>query len=212
MLSFSYFVNKSKNNKPGRLIVPAAEDETVISAVYNAWKEKIIIPLLIGDKTQIDEIIIKKGFDVSIIETIHEPDREKACKIAIDLIISGRGDILMKGLINTSVLIKAFLEKRESILPHPGLLSHIALFESPFYHKMLAITDAGINIQPNLDQKVQIIKNAVNFFHSNHLECPKIAALSALEKVNPKILSSVEAETLKKMNFDGLIPGCLIEG
>ena len=128
-----------------RLVVAAAADEPVLEAVANARKEGIAEPILVGDKSEIEKIAAKIGFDLKGVEIIHEPDPYKASVKAVQIIREGKADIMMKGLVATGPLLKAVLDK-ENGLRKGALISHVAFFESPYYHKLLCVTDAAMNV------------------------------------------------------------------
>ena len=115
------------------------------------------------------------------------------------LISSGKADILMKGLIDTSVIMKQVLDK-EIGLRAGRLISHVAVCSVPTYHKIISITDAAMNMYPGLEQKKEIIENAVELAHSLDIENPKVAVIGAKEKVNPKMEATVHAKELEEMN------------
>jgi len=117
----------------------------------------------------------------------------------------------MKGMVSTSPLLKAVLDK-ETGLRKEKVLSHIAFFESPYYHKIFGVTDAAMNIAPNLDEKLAIVKNAVEAFHKLGVKTPRVAAIGAVEVVNPKMEATVHAAALTQMNRRGQIKNCIIDG
>lgn len=117
----------------------------------------------------------------------------------------------MKGFISTGDLLKAVLDK-EMGLRTDRLLSHVAFFQSPYYHKVLCVTDAAMNIAPGLDEKAQIIRNAVDACHRIGIEVPKVAVAAAVEMVNPKMEATVHASLLKQMNTEGVLTGCIVDG
>jgi len=204
-------IEMSKSKETKRLIVAAAEDEPVLEAVVNAKKEGIIIPTLIGDKEQIEAIAKKLNLDINGIEIIDEKNPVTSSQKAVALIKAGKGDILMKGLVATADLLKAVLNK-ENGLKKGALLSHLALFESNYYHKLLGVTDAAMNVAPTFEEKVEIINNSIGVFHKIGIQTPKVAVISAVEVVNPKMECTIHASMLTMMNKRGQIKGCLIDG
>ncbi|HEX2936794.1 MAG TPA: phosphate acyltransferase, partial [Bacteroidales bacterium] len=131
--------------------------------------------------------------------------------IAVELIREGKADILMKGMISTAPLLKAVLHKEKGI-KKADTLSHFALFETKYYKKLLGVTDAAMNIAPTLEEKKAIIINAVDILQRIGYKKPKVAAVTPLEIVNPKIESTVHAQKLKELNKCGDIPGCIVDG
>jgi len=204
-------IERAKSGSIKRLVVAAAADEPVLEAVYAAKREKIIEPILVGNKEQIIAIAQKLNIDLNNIEIIDEPDDAKASCMAVKLIRENKAEILMKGLVQTSTLLKAVLDK-ENGLRKGNLLSHFALMESPFYHKLLAIADGGVNISPTFEEKVTILENSVEAFHKLGYECPKVAVIGAVETVNPKMETTIHAAMLTQMNKRKQIKGCLVDG
>jgi len=194
-----------------KLVVAVAEDNDVLAAVSMARDKGIIDPLLIGDMDQIREAAKTAGFDLSGIEIIHESVPATACAVAAKIIADGKANILMKGMVSTSILMKAFLDK-ELGLTKGKLLSHVAFFESPYYHKVICVTDAAMNIAPDFNEKVVIIQNAVGIYHTLGIAIPKVGILAAVETVNPKMEATLHAAAFKAMNQRNQITGCLIDG
>ena len=203
--------DKAKQKNTLRLAVAAAEDKHVLEAVQSAWKEDIIIPVLIGDKKSIESICKQISFDISGIEIINEPIPKNAAQKAVSVVKKGNADILMKGMVSTGVLLKAVLDK-ESGIRKREVLSHVAFFESPYYHKLIAVTDAAMNIAPEFPEKTAILENAVEAMHKIGIQNPKVAVLCAVETVNPKMEETMHAAMLAMMNRRGQIKGCTIEG
>ncbi|NSW44920.1 MAG: bifunctional enoyl-CoA hydratase/phosphate acetyltransferase [Bacteroidales bacterium] len=205
------FVQIAKAGITKRLVVAAAADEPVLEAVYNARKEGIIEPILVGDKEAINQICTKLNLDFNGVEIVQESDPVKASAVAVSLIKEGRGDILMKGLVATGPLLKAVLDKEKG-LRKGALISHIAFMEIPFYHKLLAIADAAVNIAPEFEDKVAILENSIEAFHKLGVDCPKVAVVGAVETVNPKMEDTIHAAMLTQMNRRKQIKGCLVDG
>ena len=192
--------------------VAAAEDRHVLEALQSAVRQKIVHPLLVGSKSKIENIAQSIGFDLEGIEIVdHDGDGAASARIAVSKIRRREADILMKGRVATGDLLKAILDREEGLRTE-HLLSHVAFFQSPYYHKVLCVTDAAMNIAPVLEEKVQIIHNAVNACHRLGIERPKVAVAAAVEKVNPKMESTVHAARLKELNQEGQIKGCIVEG
>lgn len=207
----SQIADLAKQRPTRRLVVAAAEDEPVLLAVRKAIKEKIVTPILVGDEQKIRSIASSITLDTSTIEIIHEPNPELASKRAAQIVRQGKADILMKGLVSTGELLKAILDK-ETGLRSGSVLSHVALFESPYYHKLVAVTDAAMNVAPDFNDKVAMVSNAVSLFHKLGIECPKVAIIGAVETVNPKMEATVHAAMLTLMGQRGQIKSCLIDG
>jgi len=209
--SLNDIVELAKGKETRRLVVAAAADKPVLEAVKNAYNEGIIIPILVGNKAEIKRISKKIKFDLSKIDIYEENDPAKSSVKAVSLIKEGKAEILMKGLVSTAPLLKAVLDK-ENGLRKGATLSHFALIESPYYHKLLGITDAAMNIAPEFNEKVNIIENSVEVFHRLGNKNPKVAIIGPVEVVNPKIESTTHAAMLTLMNNRGQIKGCTIDG
>ncbi len=209
--SLNDIVESAKKKETRRLAVAAAADRPVLEAVKNAYEEGIIIPVLVGNKAEIEKICKEINFDLTGIE-IHEENNPAISSVkAVALIKEGKADILMKGLVSTAPLLKAILDKEKG-LTKGSTLSHFALIESPYYHKLVGVTDAAMNIAPELNEKVHIINNSVEVFHRLGIKEPKVAIVGPLEVVNPKIESTTHAALLSVMNKRNQIKGCIIDG
>lgn len=209
--ALSQIVEKAKSKEMKTLVVAAAEDLHVLEAVKKAIDEKIVKAILVGDSSKINEYAKQINLDLTSIEVIHEINPVKSCKIAVGVIRKAGADILMKGFVSTGILLKAVLDK-ELGLRKGSLLSHIALFETKHYHKLLGITDAAMNVQPDLIEKAHIIENAVELFNRLGIETPKVSVLTAVELVNPKMQATIDASILTTMNKRGQIKNCIVDG
>lgn len=209
--NFKALLDLAKEKGKKKLAVAVAQDEEVLMAIKMAVESGIIIPILVGNKEEIEKICEEINLDYKDIEIINELDGVNACRIATELVSSKKADILMKGLIDTSIILKAVLDS-EIGLRTDKIISHVAVFELPTYHKILMVTDAAMNISPDLMQKKEIIENAVDLIHCFDVEMPKVAVLAAKEKISPKMEATVHAGELKKMNEDGRIKDCIVDG
>lgn len=194
-----------------RLIVAAAEDDHVIESVMLAAKDEIVRPVLVGHKEKIHKIAEEEGYNLEGITIVHEPEPVKAAITAVKMVHDGEGDIIMKGLVDSSSFLRPILS-REYGLRKSDTLSHSGIVELPYYHKVFILTDAAFNIAPDLDAKISIVKNAVYLMRKLGIEKPKIAALGAYELVNQKMQPTIDAALLSKMSQRGQIPNCIIEG
>lgn len=210
--NFQELIEKVQNNSSKkRVAVAAAHDEHTLEAVFRAVKDKLVEPVLIGNKEQIEEIL--KNLDIeydlnSIVST--ESDKEAAEK-TVELINANKADFIMKGKLQTADLLKAVVDKEKG-LRTGKVISHLAIMEVPAYHKLIAVTDGGMMMYPNAEEKKQILDSAVDVFLAMGYECPKVAVLAAVETVNPKMPEAVDADILKKMNQSGEIKNCIVEG
>jgi len=211
MNRFDELLKMAKTTVPKKIAIAAAQDEDVLMAVKSAYLEKICIPILIGNKEKIIELSQKINFNLDDIQIIESKDDNEAARTAVSMVSSGKADILMKGLVDTAIILKAVLDK-EIGLRTGNILSHAAVFESDRYHKLFIITDAAMNIAPSASEKKQIIENTLPLCRSLNIENPKVAVICAKEKVSPKMQATVDAEILVNMNKNGEIKGCMVEG
>ena len=206
-------IERAKENPPKGVVVAAAEDVAVLGAIKKAVEEGVVYPILVGNKSEIEKVANSIQFDLSNIEIINNDDNDSlhSAEIAIEQIHKGKASILMKGNIATGTLLKAVLNKEKG-LRKSKILSHVAFFESPYYHKLLCVTDVAMNISPSLEDKVHILNNAVEACHKIGIDRPKVAVVAAVETVNPKMKATIEAAELTEMNKNGVITGCVVDG
>ncbi len=210
--NFDVLVEKVKSfPEPMRVVVAAAGDEHTLEAVAHAMGEGIVRPVLVGDKAKIDEICEKLNLEVPEENIYDVPDADEAAKKAVALIHENKGDFIMKGKLETAQILKPVVNK-ETGLGTGRVMSHFVFDELPYYHKLLVTTDGGMMTYPTLEQKKQIIENTVDTLKALGYENPKIGVVAAVEKVNPKMPETVEADALKQMNLNGEIKDCIIEG
>lgn len=194
-----------------RLAVAAAEDTYVLNAINKAKKLGLIAPVFVGHKPDILNAASSAKIKINEKDILAATNFEHASKLAVKLVSEGKADILMKGKVSTNILLRHVVSKEYGLLKGK-LLSHLAVFESPEYHKLFGLSDAAMNISPDLNDKKEIIINSVNAFHSLGIESPKVALLAAVEKVNPKMPATLDAAILKTMCERGQIVKCLIDG
>lgn len=195
-----------------KLAVAAAEDKEVLHAVFDAKEAGIITPVLVGDVEKIEKIAAELGFSLEGVEVLRGDDLADSAMKAVKLVSQGQADFVMKGLLDTSILLKAVLDK-EYGLRTDSLLSHVMVYEPKMYHKLLFITDGGMNIAPELDAKVKILKNAVQAAKAFELEQVKAACIAAKEKVSDKMPSTVDADAIAKLAAGGEFgEGVIVEG
>lgn len=194
-----------------KLVLAVAQDQLSLGAVVRAWKDNIIEPILIGDKEGIQNICVSNNYDITGLRIIHEPDTEMSIEMAIRMVSSKQADILMKGKVGSSTLLKCVLNK-EWGLRTGNLLSHFALFEVETYHKVIAVTDVAMNIAPNLQDKIAIVNNSVACLNKLGYTMPKVAVLGAVEMVNENMKATLDAALLSKMNQRDQIKNCIIDG
>ena len=204
-------ISKAKMIETSTMVVACAADEHVLEAVELARENNIINGILVGDKEKILQILKSLKINSSNYTIIDEKDKVKACQKSVKLVSSNDNYFLMKGLIDTSILLKAALNK-EYGLRTKNRISHVSVFEVGTHHKIIFMSDGAMNIAPTLDEKRQIIENSVAIANAVGLNNPKVGILAAVEKVNPQMEATLDAEKLVQMNKEGIIKGCIVGG
>ncbi len=194
-----------------RMAVAAAGDPHTIEAVLKVREEGIAIPVLVGDRAAIDAALAEFGATVPEEDIYDVPDLAESARKAVSLVVEGKADFLMKGKLDTSVLLKAVVNK-ECGLGQGRTMSHFTMFQVPGYHKLMVPVDGGMVTYPTLEQKKDIIMNTVDTLRAMGYDQPKVGVLACVEKLNPKMPETVEADQLKQMNLNGEIPGCVVDG
>ncbi|MBE6019738.1 MAG: phosphate butyryltransferase [Clostridiales bacterium] len=194
-----------------RIVLCCAHDEHSLDAVYEAFKEGIVEPVFVGKEEEIKAICAEHGFDFGDVTVYNVDDDVEAAKKAVELIREGKGDFLMKGRMQTADLLRQVVNK-ETGLQVGKIMSHVGLFQVPNYHKVVVLTDGGMLLQPDLEQKVKIINNAVEVLHSLGYDDPKVGVMCGAEVPNKKAQESMDAVALKEMWQNGEITGCTVEG
>lgn len=208
---FKDILDLARKKGPRTLSVAVAQDKEVLQSVKKAKDEQIANSILVGDKEEIENIAKDINMDLNEFEIVDIKDKKEASLKAVELVSKGKADLVMKGIVDTSIILKAVLDK-EVGLKTGNLLSHVVAFDIPTYEKILLVSDAAMNIDPDLDAKKKILENANFVAHSLDIEEPKIAVICAKEKVNPKMPDTVDAAELTKMNENGEITGCIVKG
>jgi phosphate butyryltransferase len=194
-----------------KLILAAAQDQHSLGAVLKASKENLVEPILVGNRDSIVSICAANNYDIEGIRIVHEPNVEASVELAVRMVNDKQGDVLMKGMVGTSILLKCVLNK-EWGLRTGNLLSHFALFEVETYHKVIAVTDVAMNIAPDLKDKIAIVNNSVACLNRLGYKNPKVAVLGAVEMVNENMEATLHAALLSKMNQRDQIRNCIIDG
>lgn len=212
LTNFDQLVDMVKSyTEPKRVVVAAAGDAHTLEAIKEAVDEGIVKPVLVGDKAKIVEIAAEIGLAVAEEDIYDEPDVVAAAQKTVALINEGKGDFIMKGKLETAQILKPVVNKQTG-LGTGRVMSHFVLDELPYYHKLVCTTDGGMMTYPTLEQKKDIIINAVETLKALGYENPKVACVAAVEKVNPKMPETVEADALKQMNLNGELTDCIVEG
>lgn len=203
-------VLKSKTKK--KLVAAFANDSHTIEAVSEAVDKGIVDGILVGDEEIMRKVCVQLGIDPGKFTLVHEPNDTKAATVAVKLINSGEGDILMKGLVTTDKYMRAILNKEQGLMNPGAILSHVTVIENPLYHKLLIVGDVAIIPLPEFKQKVAILNYLVNTAKALGVEKPKVAVLSASEQVLVGMPSCVDAALLAKMADRGQISGAYVDG
>ena len=194
-----------------KMVVAVAEDEHVIEAVDLAREAGIVDAVLVGNQKSIKEILKSLKINTNLYEIIDITDPVLACEYSVKMISAQKADVLMKGLVDTSIILRAALDK-DFGLRTPNRISHVSVMEVPTYHKLLFMSDGAMNIDPNVDIKQEIIENGVEICHALGIKKPKVGVIAAIEKVNPKMQATLDAVELVERNQVGRIKNCIIGG
>ena len=208
MRLYPTLMNLIHPNNRIRCAIACAEDETVLASVIQANELGLIEPILFGNKFEIEKILNDRK---DLFEIIDSNSKEESCRLAVQSISNKTNRLLMKGFVDTSVLLKAVLNKEWGIRDK-SVLSHVCVATLPHSDKLYFISDSAMNILPDLITKKGIIENAVSVARACGIECPKVGVLSAIEKVNDKMPSSVDAAELSQMAKRGEIINCTVDG
>ena len=200
-----------KKAKKRRVAVVEAAVTHVLEAVRHAVEVGLVEPLLFGKRTEVEAKLAAMDLDITAWEIVDSPDPANSALQAGIAVKEGRADFILKGLIATGQLLKG-LFKEETGFRTGRLISHMNIVQLRTYPKLLALCDAAINIAPTLEQKKDILQNAVDALTRMGITQPKVAVLASAETVNEKMPESVDAAALKRMNEQGEITGCLVEG
>lgn len=203
------FDNITTSSSIATIVVAGADDEVVLEALNEANKKIQLSLILIGDQNKINSL--SKSFNLNIKTIIHETEPSKIGELAVQYIKNNQANVIMKGLIDTKHVLKAVVNSQTGI-KQQKTLSHVAIITYPQLNKSLIVSDCAMSILPNADDKWEIINNAVNVAHKLDIKYPNVALISAVEKINPKIVSTTDAQQLiekhkslniKEFNIDG---------
>lgn len=210
--SFQDLVKNAKSiEKKSRIAVVAAHDKHTLQSIVKAKKDNLIIPILIGNEMVIVKMLIELGEDSREYKIVHARNIDECLVIAVEMIHKHIADLLMKGKLETSTMMKVIL-KKDNDLKKDRTMSVVGFFETEKYHKLLAVSDVAVNIYPDVERKKDILLNAVKILNLMGVENPKVALLTATENINPKMPETEHANDLKQMNQNGEIQGCIVEG
>jgi phosphate butyryltransferase len=205
------YVTEALEHPPKRVAVAAAANARVLRAIRLAQEQGLIEPILIAPRADLEETAAEAGIDLDGMAVVPTETTIESAAVSVDLVREGEADVLMKGHLHTNDFLHAVL-RSDSGLRTDRLLSHAFIMQIPMYHKLLLITDAAINISPDLIEKAQILQNAIDMLVHLGIDRPKAAILSAVETINPKIPSTVDAACLHKMAERRQIKHALVDG
>lgn len=203
-------ISKAEKTKPLKLAVVAAADEVVIESIKKAAEKNIIEPILIGNQEKIKEIVDRKGLEKKV-EIVKTCSKTESAHKAMELIKDGKADYPMKGHINTSIILKALLDKQYG-LRGENILSLVTLIYLENEKRFVIMTDGGMNISPTLEEKVDLIKNASQMAKAIGIKNPKAAVIAAVEAVNPSMKATLDAAVLSKMSDRKQIKDVIVDG
>jgi len=206
-----FFIKQAEKARPIRTVVAHPVDSNSLIGAVEAAEHNLIIPTLVGPENKIRAVAEEQNLNINDFELINTEHSHAAAEIACEIVKRGEAEALMKGHLGTAELLRAVVHKIKGIRTERRL-SHVFVFDIPNYHKPLIITDAAINIVPDLYCKADITQNAIDFCHALGVDVPKVAILSAVEKVKPNIQSTIDAAALCKMSDRGQITGGLLDG
>ena len=199
------------SGKKTRIAVAVAEDNNTINAILKATNNGFVSPILIGNKDKITALL-PADIDSNKLQIMNITDPAMAVKEAVRMVRNNEADVLMKGLVGTETFLKAVLDKEKGLLPPKAVMSYTCALEIPKYHKLLFVSDTAVLINPDLNQKIAMINYSVAMARKFGIEKPKVALISATEKVSPSMPETLEYSLLCKMAERGQIKNCLVDG
>jgi phosphate butyryltransferase len=210
--NFTQLIDLVKSEKSKTIAVAMAEDNDVLIALENARSHDLAQAILVGDLKKIKELLEALHINQDHYQFLQASSEREAVRKAVNLVKSDEAQVLMKGICSTANFLKGILDKNDG-LRSGKVISHLAIFESPHYHKLFMMSDAAMNIAPDISTKIAITENALEAAIRLGYKEPKIAIISALEKVNPEgIPSSADAAIIAKMGERGQIKNAVIDG
>lgn len=211
--NFDEMMNAIRTKAERKIVaVAAAHDHEVLECAAEAKKEAIADFILIGKADKIKEILISLGENPDSWNIMDEANDAKAAVKAVELASEKKADALMKGLLHTSVFLRALFNKEYGLVPPKALVSQVTVSEFPAQNRLVLITDCAVNVTPTYAEKVQITANAVSLAHKLGMECPKVACITPVEVINEKMPETIDAAMLSKAAERGQIKGCLVDG
>jgi phosphate butyryltransferase len=209
--TFAQLMDEARKAGPRTVAIAGASELEVLVAAQDAEREGIATCTLVGDRDELRRMAAEHKIDITRMMIIHEVRQEAICRKVMELLRMGHADLAMKGKVETAVFLRAALD-RETGLRVGNLFSHVAVFEVPGFNRLLFVTDSGVVVAPTMEQKVEIVQNAIRVAQCLGVAEPKVAILAATEMVNPKIPTTLDAANLAKMADRGQIRGGLVDG
>lgn len=211
-MKLEYLIDQAAGQPKKTVAVAVAEDHEVIEAVAKAIKLQLAQFRLYGNQEKIMGMLQEHGLQTSEhVQVIAAMSSAEAAELSVKSVRNGEADVLMKGNIPTANILKAVLNK-EWGLRKGSVLSHVAAFEVPNYDRLIFVTDAAMNIAPDVTQKAAIIQNTVEVARAIGIDLPKVAPIAAVEVVNPAMQATIDAAMLTQMNRRGQIKDCIVDG
>lgn len=195
-----------------RLAVAYGQDTHTIEAVYNAWKEGLVEATLYGDKATIEAACEELGIDSTVFNIVHEVSDVTCVKLAVQAVVNGQADVLMKGLVSTDKYMRGILNKEAGLFPPKGVLSHVAVIEMPGSDKLLSVSDVAVIPAPDFKQKMKLIGYLASTAKLLGIDTPKIGCIAPSEQVLPTVPSSTEGAILAKMGDRGQLGKVIVDG
>ena len=195
-----------------KMAVAYGQDSHTLEAVYAAYKEGLVDPILYGDKEVIEQVCAEHGIDVSVFTIVDEKSDVKCVAQAVQAVATGEADVLMKGLVTTEKYMRGILNKEAGLFPPKATLSHVSVIEMPVYPKLLIVSDIAIIPLPDMKQKMQMIGYLAATANALGIKTPKIACIAPAETLNPNIPSAAEGALLSKMADRGQLGNVMVDG
>ena len=208
----SEIVEAARSGGKKRLAVAYGQDTHTIEAVYDAYQEGLVEPSLYGDKAAIAEACAQLGIDMSIFNIVDEKSDVACVQLAVQAVVDGRADVLMKGLVSTDKYMRGILNKDAGLFPPKGTLSHVSVIELPDYDKLLCIADVAVIPQPDFKQKTVIIGYLAKTARLLGVDTPKVACIAPSEQLLPSVVSSTDGALLAKMADRGQLGKVIVDG
>ncbi len=208
---FAQLMEAARAKGPKSVAIVAAQEHEVLLAAQDAEQQGLAECILVGDRAVIENLAGQDQLDIRRMMIIHEPNPKEAARKVMQMVGQGHADLAMKGQIETGDFLRAALN-REMGLRTNRLFSHVAVFEIPGFERLIFVSDSGVVVAPTMEQKVELVRNAIEVALKLGIKEPKVAVLAATEMINPKIPTTIDAANLSKMADRGQITGGLVDG